>query len=399
MSTDPRIRQAPWFRAKETKRLMAALGREHARFVGGIVRDTLLNRLPDMSYGGGFGDVDVATIHEPNQTIKLTEAAGLKAVDTGKEHGTITVVVDHIPFEVTTLRRDVATDGRRAVVSFTNDWKEDALRRDFTFNALFADVNGTIHDETGLGLQDLESKFVRFIGDAETRIREDYLRILRFFRFGAMLGDAAQLDEGALATCARLKDGIDTLSSERLSMEMLKLLALGNPFHACVKMKETGVLDKVLPGATCSDWFESLSQSTNSDPLARLYALGGSRERLRLSNAHLAMLQIFDEGEVFGLAPDKQAVLTALYKFGRESATRLLSAYVHHPGSMVHDDGSQVQVLVQSLDVPVFPLKGKDLLDCGAKPGPEIGRVLKEREALWIESGYQMSKEELLSVE
>ena len=233
------IAGAQWLKDADLQRLLSALnaGGEEARIAGGAVRNALL--------GEAVADVDIATTTPPEETIRRAEAAGFKTIPTGIDHGTITVIAGRRPFEVTTLRADVETDGRRAKVIFGRDWKADAERRDFTINALYAEADGTVVDLVG-GLADLESRMLRFIGDAEARIREDYLRILRFFRFFAWYGSGRPDAEG-LKACARLKDGLDQLSAERVWSELKKLLAAPDPSRALLWMRQTGVLSQVLP--------------------------------------------------------------------------------------------------------------------------------------------------------
>ena len=222
-----------WMRAPQTMRVMNALGSGNARFVGGCVRNMLL--------GLEVGDVDIATVWTPGEATKRLEGAGIKVVPTGIDHGTVTAVVDKIPFEITTLRKDIETDGRRAVVGFTTDWREDALRRDFTMNTLLADMDGHIYDPTGEGIKDLEVGKVRFVGDPATRIQEDYLRILRFFRFHAAYGKG-EPDSDALAACRAAAGKISTLSRERITQEFFKILSVDNPVEILSVVFDNNVL-------------------------------------------------------------------------------------------------------------------------------------------------------------
>ena len=237
-----RLTDQPWLAAPETRAVIAALeaagGAGSARFVGGCVRNALI--------GAPVDDIDIATVLTPEAVVAAVTAAGLKAHPTGLAHGTVTVVSRGVPHEVTTLRRDVSTDGRNATVAFTTDWAEDAGRRDFRLNALYADADGEIFDPTGQGVEDALSGRIVFVGDPEIRIREDYLRILRFFRFHAWYG-RGPADAQGLKACAELKDGMTRLSAERVSKELLKLLAAPDPAPAVRLMAETGVLDRVLP--------------------------------------------------------------------------------------------------------------------------------------------------------
>src|SRR6478672_10767184 len=232
-----RLTDQPWLTASSTRAVMAALeaagGPGCARFVGGCVRNALI--------GAPVDDIDIATTLKPEETDKAIRAAGLKAVPTGIAHGTVTAVTERTPFEITTLRRDVSTDGRNATVAFTDDWAEDAARRDFRLNALYADASGEVFDPTGHGVSDAAEGRIVFVGEARTRIREDYLRILRFFRFYAWYG-RGEPDAEAMAACAALAEGMTRLSAERVSKEMLKLLAAPDPRRAVAAMREAGVL-------------------------------------------------------------------------------------------------------------------------------------------------------------
>ena len=283
----------PWMTAAPTRAVIDALeavgGPDSARFVGGCVRDAILKR--------PIGDIDIATPLTPDVVTRALTDAGLKAVPTGIEHGTVTAIADHKPFEITTLRRDVETDGRRAVVAFTGDWAEDAARRDFRLNALYLEPDGTLHDPTGGGIADAHAGRIVFVGDAETRIREDYLRILRFFRFSAWFGKG-EPDAAGLTACATLKDGVQTLSGERVSKELLKLLAADDPRPAVRLMAASGVLSALLPEAGALKRFETLVEIETDmlfecDPELRLAALlrddktavTAAAQRLRLSNA------------------------------------------------------------------------------------------------------------------
>ncbi|WP_409411642.1 CCA tRNA nucleotidyltransferase, partial [Brevundimonas sp.] len=303
------MRGQPWLEASATRTVMTALetagGPGCARFVGGCVRNSLLDQPVD--------DIDIATLLTPAQTMAALKAAGLKAVPTGVEHGTVTGVSERRPYEITTLRRDVETDGRRAVVAFTQDWAEDAARRDFRLNALYADAAGQVFDPTGGGLADAAAGRIVFVGEAETRIREDYLRILRFFRFYAWYGRGAP-DADGLAACAALKTGMDQLSAERVSKELLKLLAAPDPRPAVQAMAEAGVLEQVLPQVQPLTLFQAICDLT-PDPVLRLSALlpaeaaavADVAAALRLSNAHRDRLTAaVADGPV--VAPDMGAV-------------------------------------------------------------------------------------------
>ncbi len=292
---------AAWLREAPLRDILAALDGdgEEARIVGGAVRNALL--------GEPHGDIDIATTAPPAEVIRLVEAAGFKAVPTGVEHGTVTVVAAGQPFEVTTLREDVETFGRHAKVVFGRDWKRDAERRDFTMNALSLSRDGTVHDYVG-GLADIEARRVRFIGDAARRIAEDYLRILRFFRFHAAYGEGSPDPQG-LAACIEGRAGLEQLSRERVRMEMVKLLVAKHAVPTLALMTETGLLEQVLGGVPLLASYANMVKleaalALAADPVRRLGALGISvvedaerlRERLRLTNAEYERLASMADG-------------------------------------------------------------------------------------------------------
>ncbi len=381
------VKGQPWLESQATQAVMRALeaagGAGCARFVGGCVRNSLLGQPVD--------DIDIATRLRPDQTIAALKAAGLKAVPTGVEHGTVTGVSERRPYEITTLRRDVETDGRRAVVAFTEDWAEDAARRDFRLDALYADAAGTVFDPTGGGLEDAAAGRIVFVGEAETRIREDYLRILRFFRFYAWYG-RGEPDAVGLAACAALKGGMAQLSAERVSKELLKLLAAPDPRAAVRAMAETGVLAQVLPQAQPLTLFEAMCDLTD-DPVMRLSALlpadaaavteiaGG----LRLSNAvrdRLAAM-VADRPAVSPTMSDA-ASRAAIYRLGRRAFEDLLMRAEAAGGG----DGARLQALAADWTPPRMPVGGRDLARLGLKPGPETGRLLKAFEDGWVADDF-----------
>jgi len=363
--------KAAWTARTDLAALVAALGAGHVRWVGGAVRDTLL--------GAAVKDIDAATVLPPRDVVAACAAAGLKTVPTGIEHGTVTVVLAGGPVEVTTLRHDVATDGRRATVAFAQDWREDAARRDFTINALYADpVTLEIHDYFG-GLADLAARRVRFIGDAHQRIREDHLRILRYFRFQARFGQA--VDPAAEGACADLAATLKGLSRERVGQEMMTLLALPDPAPTVARMAELGVLAVVLPEADPAALTALVAQERAqgvapvalrrlaalipADPalaeqIASRFRLSGS-QRKRLACAARRM-----EGAPHALA----------YRLGLEEARDALLLTGHDARSL---DG---------FAAPVFPLKGGQIVARGVAAGPQVARILQAVEARWVEEGF-----------
>lgn len=378
-----RLTNEDWLTASSTRAVIAALeakgGKGVARFVGGAVRNAVM--------GLAVGDVDIATPLTPDQVIEALDAAGLKHAPTGLTHGTVTAIAEHTPFEITTLRQDVTTDGRNATVAFTDDWTEDAMRRDFRLNALYADPDGLIFDPTGEGVADALAGRIVFVGDAETRIREDYLRILRFFRFYAWYG-RGEADPVALAACAALKEGMVRLSAERVWKELQKLLAAKDPVPAVRLMGETGVLAQVLPEAANLPRFEAVA-ALDTDPMLRLAALldgpAGVAERLRLSNAQrdrLAAALAADPPVTARMG--EPAARRALYAIGWQAfVDRLRLAQAGQAGNP--------EALIAALDGwrrPVLPISGKDVVALGVEAGPRVSEILKAVEAWWINNDF-----------
>jgi poly(A) polymerase len=364
-------------------------GGDRVRVVGGAVRNAVI--------GVAVGDIDLATTAKPETVSERARGAGLKAVPTGIDHGTVTVVAEGRPFEVTTLRSDVETFGRRARVVFTGDWLADAERRDFTMNALYADRDGRLHDPVG-GLADARVRRVRFIGDPEARIAEDYLRILRFYRFHASYG-VGPLDPAGRAATACLARGLSGLSRERVGAEMRKIvLAPGAP-EAIVAMAETGVLAATLPGSQGADVFVRLTMLARAsgfgpDLEAGLLALGPDTgalaDGLRLSNREKNRAEaIAARAGQLGSSPDAAAVRLAVYRDGNDVARAALLLAAARAGVAT--------IPPETLDVamfwrpPAFPVRAADLIAEGVAPGPRLGAELKAREAAWIAAGYPES--------
>jgi poly(A) polymerase len=392
------IGQRPWMTAPETVAVFDALeaagGADCARYVGGCVRNTLI--------GKPVSDIDIATILTPDQTIAALAAAKLKAVPTGVEHGTVTAVSGGKPFEITTLRRDVATDGRRAVVAFTQDWAQDAQRRDFTLNSLYAQRDGTLFDPTGHGAADARAGRIVFVGEAEERVREDYLRILRFFRFFAWYG-AGPPDAAALAACETLRGEIKTLSAERVSKELLKLLAADDPREAVGLMARTGVLGEVLPAPIDLERFEGLvaiedEQLFENDPLLRLAALlpddqvgaVAFAERLRLSNAERERLAAaLAPTPAFKSWMSPREVRRAVYRLGGAAfRDRAKLAWARAGRTATTPQWRGMIALGEGWSPPAFPLSGADVIAAGAPKGPMVGQVLREVEDWWIDHDF-----------
>lgn len=376
---------APWLDDPATATVMDLLtrGGHGAWFVGGCVRNALL--------GLDVTDIDIATDLRPDDVMALAQDAGVKVVPTGIDHGTVTLIADHRPFEVTTLRRDVATDGRRATIAFTDLVEDDAARRDFTMNALYAKADGTVLDPTGEGLPDLAARRLRFIGNPHDRITEDYLRILRFFRFHAWYADPnAGIDAEGLAACAALADGLGQLSRERVGAEIKKLLSAPNPAAAVAAMAQTGILARTLPGAMARMLPILISlEDARPDPIRRLAALGPVEVAagLRLSKADIARLTILRDGMSSTTSPDALA-----YLHGADIAWDIAVLRASQFETQVDPT---VRALIARGASAVFPIKPVDLMP--RLSGAALGQALRTLEARWIASSFTLSRAELLS--
>ncbi|MCA0276650.1 MAG: CCA tRNA nucleotidyltransferase [Proteobacteria bacterium] len=403
--------KAHWLDEPDLQTLLAALNAdgEQARIAGGAVRNALL--------GEPVADVDIATTNLPDETVRRAEAAGFKTVPTGAEHGTITVISGGKPFEVTTLRADVETDGRHAKVVFGRDWKADAERRDFTINALYAEADGTVIDLVE-GITDLDRRMLRFIGDAETRIREDYLRILRFFRFFAWYGSGRPDAEG-LKACARLKDGLPRLSAERIWSEIKKLLSAPDPSRSLLWMRQAGVLTTVLPETEKwgIDAIHALVRTEADlgwpvDPLLRLAAIvppDAARmktlgDRLRLSNAEADRLVQWAATLKIEPKVTEGELSKRLYRGNLQGhLDRLRLDLAAARGRAQQDDKALVEAggyfrllsHAQKWQKPQFPLRGGDLAPLGVE-GARLGALLKALEAEWVDSGFSLESDALL---
>ena len=394
MTDDAQLRDAPWLRHGEVARLLAALGRdgEEARVVGGAVRNALL-RL-------SVGEIDVATTAVPEEVVRRVEAAGWKAIPTGIDHGTITVAIDGKPFEVTTLRQDVETYGRKAKVVFGRDWRTDAERRDFTINALSATADGRIYDYVG-GVADIAGRRVRFIGEPATRIAEDYLRILRFFRFHAWYGQGHP-DATGLHACILARAGLETLSRERVRMELLKLLLAPHATPTLAVMAETGILGAVLGGVPLLASFENVVKAEaamgfSAEAVRRLGALAvtvkedGERlgQRLRLSNAEAERLVALEHWWRVSPEAGEQRAHALLYHLGPQSFTdRVLIAWSRSAAGAADRAWHALANLPQRWTAPKFPLKAANFLDRGLAAGPALGAAMRAAEAAWIVADF-----------
>jgi poly(A) polymerase len=385
---------AAWLKASEVARLLALLDcdGEEARVVGGAVRNALMG-LP-------VAEIDVATTAVPEEVARRVTAAGMKAVPTGIAHGTITVVIDGQPFEVTTLRTDVETYGRKAKVLFGRDWSEDAQRRDFTINALSASADGAVYDYVR-GLTDIAAHRVRFIGEPEQRIAEDYLRILRFFRFHAWYGEGVPDAEG-LRACIKARAGLDQLSRERVRMELLKLLLAPRAAPALAVMTEAGILGTVLGGVPLLASFENVVKAEAAldaapDATRRLGALGvfimedaeRLSQRLRLANAEFERLMALDHWWRVTPAAGAHAARLLLYQLGPTSFTdRVLIAWSRSPAGAADTAWRDLATLPQRWVAPMFPLKAADFFSRGVPRGPQMGAALRTAEQAWIDADF-----------
>ena len=394
--TPDRLAPAPWIEAAATRAVLAALEAEGgagvARFVGGCVRDTLLALPSAMAEDGGL-DIDIATPLTPDRVVAALARAKIRSVPTGIEHGTVTAVHTGRPFEITTLRRDVETDGRHAVVAYTDDWLQDAARRDFRLNALYAEPDGRLHDPTGEGVADALAGRVVFVGEPSTRIREDTLRILRFFRFGAWYG-RGEADAAGLAACAALAGGLAGLSAERVSKELLKLLAAPDPRPALRNMEAAGVLGRLLPSHDLARLERVVEVEAAlelpSDPGLRLAALSteGAEPlagRLRLPNALRDRLAAARGPLAVAAAATPTAARAALYGLGAAAfRDRLLL------GADAADAPRLAAALAfaQAWLRPRFPVTGEQIKAAGVSQGPDVGQVRRAVEAWWIENDF-----------
>jgi poly(A) polymerase len=389
----PSLAGAEWLAAEPVRAIFAALDRDgdESRIVGGAVRDALAGR--------PVGDVDFATTATPAAVMERAAAAGFRAVPTGIDHGTVTVVAGHAGYEVTTLREDVETDGRHAVVRFGRDWVRDAERRDFTVNALSVDAGGTVHDPLG-GYPDVLARRIRFIGDADRRIAEDRLRILRFFRFAAQFG-AGDIDRDGLAASIRARNGLRDLSAERIGQEMRRLVMAPDAAATLSLMQDCGILPVVLAGVACLGPFARLvafEAAAGAAPslAVRLAALGCRVDedvlrlaaRLRLANAERDMMRL-SLAAARRIPPpgDMRGARRLLYETGEDvfrGGVALAAAWGVAP------DGGLVDLhrLPERWPRPRFPLSGRDALGAGVRHGPEVGTLLRALEDWWIAQDF-----------
>jgi len=399
-----RVLNAPWLASGPTSRVLQLLNEngEEARVVGGAVRNALLN-IP-------IGDIDIATTALPDEVIRRAKAAGIKSVPTGIAHGTVTLVVEAQPFEVTTLREDTETFGRKAKVAFGRDWVGDAHRRDFTINALSAGADGVVHDYVG-GLDDIAARRVRFIGDAGQRIAEDYLRILRFFRIHAAFG-AGEVDRAGYLACIAGRAGLATLSAERMRMEMLKFLVADGATGAVTAMADGGLLLPIFGGIAYVGPFAAMSAAElmlglKPDPIRRLAALAVAvtedakrvAGRLRLSNAETKSLDSMGHRWWRLAGADEARARRLLYRLGEDNyRNRLMLAWARAGGDTDAAPWRDLATLPQRWSAPKFPLKAADFLARGIAEGPALGHVLTLGEDAWLAADFPLDDAALGSI-
>jgi len=409
MSSDgctDRMLDVPWLASGPLPQLLSVLDRdgEDARVVGGAVRNALL--------GLTASEIDIATTAVPEEVMRRVQAAGFKPVPTGIEHGTVTVVVGQVPFEVTTLRQDVETYGRHAKVAFGRDWRADAERRDFTINAFSARPDGAVYDYTG-GLADLAARRVRFIGDPKKRIEEDYLRILRFFRFHAAYGTSDHPDRAGLEACIAGRDGLEQLSRERVRMELLKLVVAPHAVPTLIAMTNAGLTLRVLGGVSYLASFEMMAKveaamGIVADPVQRLGALAvwvaedAERlwRRLRLTNNEHERLSSMGEGwRRVSPALSEPAQRAKLYRLEPLHFTdHALLAWARSSAGAADAAWHKLATLPQGWTAPAFPLKAADFMSRGVEKGPALGAVMAKAEQAWLEADFPSDPDALTKI-
>jgi poly(A) polymerase len=384
----PNLADETWLNEPRLQHVLRALNVVgETRIAGGAIRNTLL-REP-------VADIDLATTLLPDAVGKIAKAAGCGVHPTGIEHGTVTLTYQGAVFEVTTLRKDVETDGRHAVVSFSQDWAEDAQRRDFTMNAMYCDVGGKIYDYTN-GYADIVKRKVRFVGTASARIREDYLRILRFFRFHARYGNGAP-DEAGLNASTRLKAGIKNLSAERVRQEMLKLLEAAAAVKTLKVMASKKILKTILPH---TDEWRSIDRLP-VDGLLRLFVLAEKplqlKESFRLSNAQAARLEMLHVAPIVSPGLTERERRQILYQLGPDAWRDAVALSFAKSRTTIDDeDWKTLRALPDHWTIPTFPIKGSHIIAAGVEPGPQVRHLMTALEDWWIASDFAPTQDDLL---
>jgi poly(A) polymerase len=399
-----RVLDAPWLKSGPTARVLQLLNSdgEEARVVGGAVRNVLLD-IP-------IGDIDIATTALPEEVMRRAKSAGVKSVPTGIEHGTVTLVIDAKPFEVTTLREDTETFGRKAKVAFGRDWVRDAERRDFTINGLSVDAEGRVHDYVG-GLDDVASRRVRFIGDPNQRISEDYLRILRFFRIHAAYG-SGEPDRAGYLACIGARAGLATLSAERVRAEMLKLMVADGAAPAVAAMVDGGLLLPIFGGVAYTGPLGAMISAERllglaPGPIRRLGALAVAvtedarrlSTRLRLTNAEAKALDSMGHRWWRLAGMDEATARRRLYRLGEDRyRDRLLLAWARSGGNANASSWRELATLPQRWSAPKFPLKAADFIARGIAQGPQLGQVLGLAEDAWLAADFPLEAPALKAI-
>ena len=389
MKSLPSLARARWLRDPALQKILAVISQAggEARVAGGAVRNGLL-KVP-------VADIDIAVTLAPERVMQVCQAAGMKVVPTGIAHGTVTVVADHRGYEVTTLRHDVETDGRRARVAFHDDWQADALRRDFTMNALFCDGRGKIFDFTN-GYRDILRNRIIFVGTPGKRIAEDYLRILRFFRFHARFGKGAP-DKAGLAACRRYARQLSGLSAERIRQEMMKLLAAPGAIATLKIMARENILGHIIP---YTEQWRGLGRLP-PDPILRLAVLAAEplalKERLRLSNHEAQRIEAISLATPPSPALRPQERRAVLYRLGAEAwRDAVLVAWARSAAPLTDRGWKQLLRLPDHWPIPVLPVTGHDLIASGMKAGPELGDTLRQLEDWWLACDFGPDRQALL---
>lgn len=404
MNAPDSLRDAPWLRSGATARVLTLLnsGGEEARVAGGAVRNALLG-LP-------IGDIDIATTAVPEEVIRRAKLAHIKAVPTGVEHGTVTLVIEGQPFEVTTLREDIETFGRKAKVAFGRDWTRDAMRRDFTINGLTVTPDGTVHDEVG-GRADIAARRVRFIGEPSQRIAEDYLRILRFFRIHAAYGEGAP-DRAGYEACIAGRDGLAELSAERIRLEMLKLMVAKGAAEALVAMDDAGLLLRLTAGGVYHGAFANMIVAEQQmglapDAILRLGALAVAvtedakrlSQRWRLSNAETKRLDSMGHRWWRAAGMDEAIAQRRLYRLGAARyRDRMMLAWARAGRDAASPSWRELATLPERWTPPMFPLKAADFIARGIAEGPALGHVLTLAEDAWLALQFPLDSAALKTI-
>ena len=390
---------------KTCKKILSLLNKKKdtTRFVGGCVRDSLI--------GVETKDIDIATKLEPNDVVNILTSASIKVIPTGIDHGTVSVFSKNFNFEITTLRSDISTDGRHAEVMFSESWEKDSLRRDFTINSIYLKQNGDIYDPHN-GIQHLKERKIIFIGDPNERLNEDYLRILRFFRFNTFYGnDNLKLSNNSIKACAKNKNKLKKLSPERIHNEFFKILNSTNPYFVINVMKKIGILDILFEKKVETKFFKKLlsiekKNSITTDQILRFVSLVPNIKKNHLSNFKMFNFSKKDKQKLLLLTNqefkihnklEKNEIERILYSIDKQSLVSLVVlSWALSANKTINKDWMSILGQISKINVPTFPLKALDLLNFGLKEGPIIGEIFKEIEQEWIDSSFELNKDELL---